>query len=339
VFVGAEIHCQHGDRKPSETTGILEVVAGDKEGLAAADVITLKATVERACERHPEWIISTPSGRENKKAPETKLEVEAWSALTSPKARFLTWLGAETPKEYIVRTEACTGRSGRYAIRVYPKDRIELKVTAFSLPLGKITEDGLELFFANVKLKVLAGTFAFEAQWAEAENDWRAYYKWNLAAGFDPLFEIAVRVPFAGPVPSFLTRWIAEIGLFGELQGEIVATANGSREGPDSHQRELEGKVEGKVNARLGVQLKVGKIVDVECYGETSFSVEGVLPREEGKWGPHFEITRKWGGLLAVIKLAFWNGKIEKESNVQLIGERELGKKQIPLVSHPEAQR
>jgi type VI secretion system secreted protein VgrG len=325
VFRKAEVHCQHDARKPNEKTGILEVVPAELDG----DKITLNATVQPHCGDHPEWRISTPFGQKQEKAAQTSIRVRPWNVIEPTATIILRWLSRVTPKQYSAWVASCSGESRHYIIRAFPKDRLAIKWTAKkwepALKLLDVVNKAVQAYFPKAEAKGLIGAgVSIEAQWTEWE-DWRAFYKHVVNVGFDPLIELTLRVPF-GPtaaIPQWVKKWVGDITFFVEFFGQITMTVSGGRDTPDKAR--IQGKLEGQIGGRLGGMVKASKVVEVECFGETAIKGSAVPHVDEDK-GPFAELSLSWTGLIGTIKVMVWNGRLEKQFNLQIIDERVLKK-------------
>jgi hypothetical protein len=174
------ITCQHDSKRKPSPEGVLEVVAAE-----GADTITLTSKVEASCDKHPEWHIITPDGDQKVKEAETTVDVKAWGAGSG------RWLEGVNPKLYSVGVKACSGQSKLHRIRAYPKDKFQLKLSnenwsdlfGWQTAVNKALEAA---WGAKKPFKFTQGAVTVEAQWSEAK-DWRAFYKYAVNVGCDPL--------------------------------------------------------------------------------------------------------------------------------------------------------
>ena len=64
-----------------------------------------------------------------------------------------------------------------------------------------------------------------------------------------------------------------------------------------------------------------GRVVDVECYGESAITGTA-QPRYTDADGPYVELSVGWTGLTGNIKVGIWNGRIEKQFSLQILDEK-----------------
>ncbi|MCC6522964.1 MAG: type VI secretion system tip protein VgrG [Polyangiaceae bacterium] len=324
-YVSAIVKCQHEGRMPN-AKGVLEVVPADGDG----DKITLTGKFKGGCGKHPEWTHSGPFGTTTEQKAATSFRARPWFVGDPAATLVLRWLAKVAPKSYSAYARACDGSSVAYQIKAYPKDKISIKWEAKEFEVAKKVLEALNHilkgFFPKAEVKGLVGAVSVEAAWAE-HSDWRAFYKFGASIGFDPLFELSVRLPF-GPtaaIPQWVKQWVGDVTFFVDFFGGVKVGANFGRETPDMKVK-VTGSAEGQVGGRLGGMIKAGRICEVEIYGETAIKGTATAKYEEDK-GPFVEFGATWTGLTGNFKLKFWSGKLEKQYSMQLIDERPIGDK------------
>ena len=324
-LVSSIVKCQHEGRMPNKK-GVLEVVPAELDG----DKISLSGKWKGGCGKHPEWTINGPFGSSTEKAAAASFRARPWNVVEPTTTMILRWLSAVSPKTYSVYARGCAGTSPTYQIQAYPKDKISIKWAAEEFKVAQkvfeLLNHMLQAYFPKAELKGLEGSVSVEAGWAE-HSDWRAFYKFTASIGFDPLFELSVRLPI-GPtaaIPAWVKKWVGDVTFFVDFFGGVKVAANFGRMNPDQ-KVSVTGGAEGAIGGRLGGMIKAGRVVEVEVYGETSIKAGAEAKYEESK-GPFIEFGASWSGLSGNIKVKLWGGTVEKQYALQIIDERPVGEK------------
>jgi hypothetical protein len=319
-LIAETVTCSHG-RTPNDK-GLLEVVA---DSVAAGDQITCKGDFVGGCGTHPEWSVGG-SWQSNVKAASTDFRARGWMEGTP-----LRWLGSISPKAYSVSARACKGSSKHYDIRCYPNDILSISLKPFEYGWCKEVLDLLCWFFKlfvpgfpDSLLPKGPGLFV-KAQWKEYK-DWRAWYRYEVTIGFEPLIALPKDMRFKfGPgafLPAIVKKYIDPPGFYLRPIGELFVRGHWRRVTPD--ERSTFFSTSGYGGAAIGANLSVanGKVIDVTVEGEGKLELTGQTA--EVSDDPAFKVTLTFLGLRGTFALKFWNGRVSISKAVTVIPGRTL---------------
>lgn len=175
----------------------------------------------------------------------------------------------------------------------------------------------------EVTLEFLKGKFTASGQWEESDSDYRAYYKWDLALGFNPVIGGSVKVPFgpASALPGFVTKYIGNAALFVLVKAEMNFMAHGGRRSPD--ECALSAELSGGVELQLGVELfLLGKdVLSAEVAGVTAFTGKGEAAATEP---PEVLYEIAWDGLKGLATVSALKGLIAYKREVIIAKPRKI---------------
>jgi len=300
-LVSAEITCQHG--RKSGPSGLLEVVAS-----GVGDTVKCTSAIKGGCGSHPKWTIDG-YWKSEKIGTSATLNAINWRNWDAPSALpgLFNWAGDLRPHEYSIGVECCSGASRSFDVSCYPSDSTEV---SFQMPkelksLEEEFNDALkEILDPSFKWEFATGAAKFNAKWMEVgagdpyKDKFRAYYKWTLSVGFNPLVSLKYRQKL-GPLAA-LPPELARFGtayFFVEIKGEINLNATGQKTSPDDW--DLKDEAEGTLRLTLGGSafLVNEDVLSVEVAGYSGFTVNAE-PEWEGE-KPAMKIGTQWDGIKA----------------------------------------
>jgi hypothetical protein len=323
-LVKAQIQCQHG-RSPSPG-GLLEVVPSE-----IGDVITLSGQMKGGCGKHPEWQISG-YGTETKKGAKSSFRANQWRAL-----RPLPWLAEIIPHSYEVSVSACSGIAQTWQVNAYPSDQFSIQIDFEKLAEAKkrldwAIEGVLSQYVKKADFKLLEGKAKGQAGWQEHKKDHRAYYKYDVSLGFNPLIGGELRIPF-GPT-AVIPEWLKKYGdayFFFEIKGGLDVNAHWQRSSPD--EREIFADAKGFLEVAVGASLFFvdPHAVKAEVAGSTAIEATAKPEAEGDKLVVAGEVG--WAGLKATVTIEFAWGIVEYKREFKLWDGSKWGDFHFDLVS------
>ena len=146
---------------------------------------------------------------------------------------------------------------------------------AVALPIARCAVFGKHLIGPNGQNSILEGSLNISGGWEEFKKDNRAFYKYDISAGFNPIIGAKIRVPISPT--TVIPRWIKKYGdiyMFVELSGGIALNGHWSRETPDESRAWLEAK--GNITGKIGASLFLMKpsVLYCEVAGSTGISFD-----------------------------------------------------------------
>lgn len=309
-----EVKCQHDGRKASEIEKFLEVVPSE-----GGDTTQLSAEMKGGCGKPPEWEISGFFTAE-KKGAKTSFNAMAWHSE-------LRWLSGVVPRTYRVRAGTfCQGMTESIEVRAYPSDKINLTFGKWASVAEKIewvTETILSAYFTDFGWDKPSGQLTIAAGWEEYK-DHRAFYGYDIALGFNPLFGLHLRIPF-GPLASIPT-WMKKYGdayLFVEFKGGINVNGHWGRKSPDKRSLTVDAK--GFIQGAVGASLFLMKpnVLKAEVSGGTG--IEGSAetdPETEDNIRVKLKLT--WQGVKGNITVKTLWGFLEVSREFKIVDEQTL---------------
>jgi hypothetical protein len=295
--------CKHG-RQP-DAKGILEVVPAE-----LGDVISFSATYENECGTHPQWEVVDNSGVYKKTFSGASCEFNTMGWTYG----LPQWLADVAPQAYKVTADSCSGKR-MFMVKAYPSDKLNAKVDGKMWRSAKdkmdyVIESILAKYLKQPKFQLLEGSLGITAGWEEYINDHRAFYKYEVNIGFNPLFGGKLRVPF-GPT-AVIPEWMKTYGdayCFVEIAGGVSVNGHWGRKTPDDKTSWLDAK--GEISGKIGASLFLmnPKTVSVEIAGGTSIFVTAEGDDTANK--PTALLQFSWGGLTGEATIAVAWGIVE----------------------------
>lgn len=318
-IVNSTVQCSHG-RKP--INNLLEVVPSE-----TGDMISLNSKYRNACSKHPCWVISGFTSSLYKSS-SAKFNAHSWR-VGKP-----TWLASVIPHKYTVKATSCSGTKATN-IRAYPSDKISIKVDGKAWRTAKdkveyVIENVLGQYLKEPKFQFLEGSLNLAAGWEEYAKDNRAFYKYDVSVGFNPLIGAKIRIPF-GPTAA-LPNWMKEYGdfyLFAEFSGGVSINGHWTKVSPDKSDAYIDakGSIEGKIGASLF--LVNDSVLKIEASGGTGISIVAQADSEGDK--PSIIADIQWEGIKgeATVEVAW--GIIEFKREFNIVDPQKLNKSPLKL--------
>ena len=281
--------------------------------LIGGDTITCKSGIIGTCGKHPAWEIGGFWTSE-KIGANTSFDARPYKAIAPGLARFPVWLGDIDPHVYTVSVSSCSGPSYSFEVNAYPGDLQEISI---DLNIYKATIDPiidgiktiLGLLVPDPKCKWAEGGGKASLQWKEDDKSNLAFFSWQIAVGFMPLFEAEFRLPLGPQVLPEALGKLGNAGFFFEVKGEINIQAEGGQLGPpNSDAGHFDVSTDCSVILAVGGSVFIGAesdpAISVEVAIQTGIEAEFTGKLEDRK--PKIEGDVKIGGLKGTCTFHFF---------------------------------
>jgi hypothetical protein len=271
LLKAAKLMCSHG-RNPSPD-GTLQVVAPE-----VGDKITLHADIAGTCGKHPEWAVSG-STQASYTGTDTSFRATPW--------RCGKWWAADSGShDYAVSVASCSGDSRSFLVQAFPSDTVSVKcdLTSYSEAFEKFTtaiQEGISAVVdePDKPFEFLKGGIEVSANWQERDQDYRVFWKFQIAIEFDPLVKGTAEAPLKVVPPGI--SFLGDFYLFADISAEIDVSVQWGQLSPDhlDASGEAKGEVDLKIGARLNLMHK--EVLQVEVSISTGLTFD-VTTQHEG---------------------------------------------------------
>ena len=323
------VNCQHDGRQPKD--GLLDVVPS-----MGGDTITAQCGIIGSCGPHPTWEIGGYWTSE-KHGSNISFNARDFEGLPKESLRLPVWLGNVSPHEYTVDVSSCSGPEYSFQINAYPNDAQEAKFSAdlYEETLKEFRDGVKELLETLVDKPVfdfLKGGGSYSLQWKEDPSSNRAFYSWQLSAGFNPFLALGARFPL-GPqaaLPAEIRQYL-NAGFFLEVKGEIAFSLEGGQLNPPwSDKGHFDAKGEANLTLTVGGSVFLGEdqedsVLWVEVAIQSGIGLEVVGSIEEHQ--PVVDVKVAAGGLqgYALFHFMFY----EKKTQCTIFDKQTIAQKQF----------
>lgn len=315
---------------------ILEVVPAILRG----DEITLNAKFDRA----PSEVNWTATGwtEEKKQGREVKVKVRGFrSEIEKVLPVKGVWAANFNPHVVKVSAKDELGNEIHGTVHAYPNisDTYTIDFSEKLKAFKKITESFKKVTHVlgrELELKYFEGKVVLEGGFKEDEKSSKAFFGFDVAVGFSPLFggEMKFPIPIGGileMVPRGLKDYAANVEADFDLSGEFNLNGHLIRKGVDDYR--VTGGLSGSVKLGISMNAHIGKKLlelEVGMAAEISAKIPLVAEAEENfsVWKIGFEAEVSFEGLKGVMVWKILHGTWVKEKSVTLIGDVELVKKE-----------
>lgn len=338
TVTSTRIACGHGGRGGALGPGnTLQVVPRDEY---SGDVISLTAQVA-GCGKPVTWEISGPvSESVTKNAHKVTAKAWPWRGAVglSPLSR---WAIRAVPQNYRVRASTeCGSLADVYQIQAYPTDKIAHSVSPDEMPFLKVFQDGVingflkPIFGDSLELEFLKGSLAVDASWKEDDASWQAYYAYNIALGFSPLFGVTAKVSVIDvlgamvSIPPTATKWLQKFvgkAFYIGASGKIGCSGNLERTGPDTFAA-WSFQATGGIGVEVGLEIKAAseKVFKGSATGSAGLSATAKVGPKAKEADPYVLLDAKFDGIAATLKIQVASGWYSFEEQYVLIEEKIL---------------